>query len=110
MHLRPLDKPKTYHNFSDTQDICECKHGIEDTYDLFQRILFTPQIVTPAGHVIRILNNLANEPALYLYRHFSLDLRDNKGILLSTIQYRKIFIFLSPLPFPHLFRLCYILI
>ena len=36
------------------------------------------------------LNNLANDPELYLYGHFSLDHIDNKRIVLATIQYVKV--------------------
>ena len=35
------------------------------------------------------VNNLANDPELYLYGHFSLDYIDNKRILLETIEYIK---------------------
>ena len=50
--------------------------------------------VTPAVNVIDILqrknlNQLGNQPELYLYRHPSLDLIDNRQILLSTIKYVK---------------------
>ena len=35
------------------------------------------------------LNHLGNHPELYLYGHPSLDLIDNRQILLSTIKYVK---------------------
>ena len=93
VHLSPLNQHKECHNFSDTpSDIWECKYGIEDTYhNLFECPVFTPQRETLAINVIGILqnnnlNNLANDPELYLYGHFCLHHIDNKRILLATIQ------------------------
>ena len=52
------------------------------------------QRVTLAANAIDILqrnnlNHLGNHPELYLYGHPSLDLFDNRQILLSTIKYVK---------------------
>ena len=88
LHLSPLNQYKKCHNFSETpSDICECKYGIECP-------LFAPQRTTLAVNVNGILqnnnlNNLANDPELYFYGHFSLHHIDNKRIILATMQYVK---------------------
>ena len=95
VHLSPLNQHKKCHNFSTPSDICECKYGIEDTnHYLSECPLFTLQRATLEVNVIGIqqnnnLNNLANDPELYFYGHFSLHHIDNKRILLATIQYVK---------------------
>ena len=88
VNLSPLRSHKMRHNFCGTpNEICECNLGVED-------ILYAIQRVTLAVNVIDILqrknlNHLGNQPELYLYGHPSLNLIDNRQILLSTIKYVK---------------------
>ena len=96
VNLSPLGSHKRRHNFSDTPfETCECNLGIEDNrHFLFECPFYAIQRVTLAVNVIDILqrknlNHLGNHPELYLYGHPSLDLIDNRLILLSTIKYVK---------------------
>ena len=96
VNLNPLISHKRRHNFSDTPfETCECNLGIEDNrHFLFERPFHAIQRVTLAVNVIDILqrknlNHLGNHPESYLYGHPTLDLIDNRQILLSTIKYVK---------------------
>ena len=91
-----LKHHKKYHNFIDTpSDICLCNHGIEDTnHFLFLCPLFAPHRATLASSVIQILqkyslNHLGNQSHLYLYGHPTINLADNRKIILSIIKYIK---------------------
>ena len=94
--LSPLRSHKRRHNFSDTpSETCECNLGIEDIrHFLFECPFYAIQRATLAVKVIDILqrknlNHLGNQPEVYLYGDSSLDLFDNRKILLSTIKYVK---------------------
>ena len=96
VNLSPLRSHKRHHNFSDTPSkSCECNLGIEDIrHFLFECPFYVIQRVILAVNVIDILqrknlHHLGNQPELYLYGHTSLDLIDNRQILLSTIKYVK---------------------
>ena len=96
VNLSPLRSHKRRHNFSDTpSETCECNLGIEDIrHFLFECPFYAIRRVTLTVNVIDILqrknlNYLGNKPELYLYGHPSLDLIDNRQILLSTIKYVK---------------------
>ena len=96
VNLSPLRSHKRQHNFADTpSEICGCNLGIEDTrHFLFECPFYAIQRVTLAVNIIDILqrknlNHLGNQPEVYLYGDSSLDLFDNKKILLSTIKYVK---------------------
>ena len=91
-----LKHHKKSHNFIDTpSDICLCNHGIEDTnHFLFLCPLFAPHRATLASSVIQILqkyslNHLGNQSHLYLYGHPTINLAENRKIILSTIKYIK---------------------
>ena len=85
VNLSPLRSHKRRHNFCDTpSETCECNLGIEDVR----------HSVTLAVNVIDILqsknlSHLGNQTELYLYGNPSLDLINNRQILLSTIKYVK---------------------
>ena len=94
--LSPLKSHKKHHNFADTlSDKCSCTLGIENiSHFLFQCPLYTTQRASLAASVILVLlrnnlNHLGNQERLYLYGHDSLNMNDNKAILLSTIKYIK---------------------
>ena len=96
VNLSPLRSHKRRHNFSDTPtETCECNLGIEDIrHFLFECPFYAIQRVTLAVNVIDILqrkhlNHLGNQLEVYLYGDSSLDLNDNRQILLSTIKYIK---------------------
>ena len=84
VNLSPLRSHKRQHNL-----------GIEDTrHFLFECISYATQRVTLAINIINILqrnslDNLRNQPELYLYGHPSLDFTDNRKVVLSTIKYIK---------------------
>ena len=87
---------KKCHNFIDTHsDKCLCKNGIEDTnHSLFLCPFFATRRATLASIVIPILqkynlNHLGNQSHLYLYGHPTINLADDRKILLSTIKYIK---------------------
>ena len=67
----------------------------EDTnHFLFLCPIFAPHRATLASSVIQILqkyslNHLGNQSHLYLYGHPSINLADNRKIILSTIKYIK---------------------
>ena len=93
VNLSPLRSHKRRHNFSDKpSETCECNLGIEDIrHFLFECPFYAIQRVTLAVNAMDILqrknlNHLGNQPELYLYGHPSLDLIDNRQILLSTIK------------------------
>ena len=92
--LSPLRSHKNRHNFIDTpSNECPCNHGIEGTnYFLFSCSFYDIQRATLLTTVIEIirkynLNNLGNQSNLYLYGHTSIDLDENRKILLVTINY-----------------------
>ena len=94
--LSPLRCHKKRHNFVDTpSDICLCKEGIESTsHFLFSCLLYDIPRVALLNSVNDVLrrNNLDNpndRVKLYLYGHFSLDILENRIILLLTIRYIK---------------------
>ena len=94
VNLSPLRSNKRRHDFSATpSETCECNLGIEDIrHFLFECPFYAIQRVTLAVNVIGILQrkNLSHlGMELYLYGHPSLDLIDNRQILLSTIKYVK---------------------
>ena len=82
--------------FSDTpSETCECNLGIEDIrHLLFECPFYAIQRMTQAVNVSDILqrknlSHLGNQPELYLYGDHSVNLIDNRQILLSTIKYVK---------------------
>ena len=94
--MSPLRSHKRRHNFSDTpSETCECNVGIEDIrHFLFECPFYAIQRVPLAVNVIDIwqrknLSHLGNQSELYLHGNPSLDLIDNRQILLSTIKYVK---------------------
>ena len=96
VNLSSLQSHKRRHNFSDTpSQTCECNLGIEDfRHFVFECPLYAIQRVTLAVDVIDILqwknlSHLGNQSELYFYGHPSLDLVDNRQIILSTIKYVK---------------------
>ena len=95
VNLSPLTSHKSCHNFADTPEFCECNQGVECTrHLLFECPRYATNRATLAVSVIDILqsnnlNHLGNQLQLYLYGHPSLNLMDNRQILLSTIKYIK---------------------
>ena len=93
VNLSSLRSHKRRHNFSATpSETCECNLGIENIrHFLFECPFYAIQRMTLAVNVIDILQrkNLSHKPELYLYGHPSLDLIDNRHILLSIIKYVK---------------------
>ena len=94
--LSPLRYHKNRHNFIDTpSNECTCNHGIEDTnHFLFSYSFYDIQKATLLNTVIEIirkynLNDLGNQSNLYLYGHRSINLDENRKILLATINYLK---------------------
>ena len=94
--LSSLRYHKKRHNFADTpSNVCSCNHGIEDTnHFLFSCPFYYTQRATLATSVIGILqkyslNHLGNQSHLFLYGHRTINLTDNRTILLSTIKYLK---------------------
>ena len=92
--LSPLRNHKRHHNFADTpSEIRECNQDIEDTrHFLFECRRYARHRAILAIRIIEILqqnnlNHLGNLPELYLYGHKSLNVTDNKSIVLSTIKY-----------------------
>ena len=96
MGLSPLRYHKNRQNFIDTPSTeYTCNQGIEDTnHFLFSSSFYDIQRATLLTTVIEIirkynLNNLGNQSNLYLYEHRSIDLDENRKILLATINYIK---------------------
>ena len=95
VNLSPLRSHKSRHNFADIPEFCECNQGVECTrHLLFECPRYTTHRATLAVSVIDILqrnnlNHLGNQLELYLYGHPSLNLMDNRQILLSTIKHIK---------------------
>ena len=91
--LKISQKMSQFHRYP--SDICLCNHGIEDTnHFLFLCPFFALQRATLASSVIQILqkyslNHLGNQSHLYLYGHPTINLADNRKIILSTIKYIK---------------------
>ena len=86
VNLSPLRSHKMRHNFSDTpSENSECNLGIED----IRHFLFGMPLLCNSQSDRSSLSHIGNRPELYLYGHLSLDLIDNRQILLSTIQYVK---------------------
>ena len=96
LKLSPLRCHKKRHKFIDTpSENCRCNQGTEDiSHFLFTCPFYAAQRVNLAITVIEILQRhnlvyLGNQPELYLYGHHSIDIIDNRKILLSTIKYIK---------------------
>ena len=94
--LSPLRSHKSRHNFIDTpSDICLCEQGVENTsHFLFFCPRFAIQRATLITKVNEILlknnlNHLGNQPELYLYGNDSINVADNRKILISTLKYIK---------------------
>ena len=94
--LSPLRSHKKHHNFIDTpSETCHCNLSIEDvSHFLFACPSSANERATLAINVIEILqrynlNHLGNQLELYLYGHQSIDVTDNRKILLSAITYIK---------------------
>ena len=91
VNLSPLRSHKRRHNFADTPSEI-CNQGVECTrHFLFECPRYTNHRANLAVSVIDILqrnklNDLGNQLELYLYGHPSLNLIDNRQILLSTIK------------------------
>ena len=92
---KPLEVHAVFPNISNASDTCECNLGVENIlHFLFECPFYAIHRVTLAVNVIDILqrknlSHLVNQPELYLYGHPSLDLIDNRPIILSTINYVK---------------------
>ena len=90
MNLSPLRNQKKHHNVA-----CKCNQGAEDTHHfLFECPRYATHRATLAVKVIDILqrknlNHLGNQLELYLDWHHSLNLIDNRKILLATMKYIK---------------------
>ena len=120
-NLSPLSSHKRRNNFSDTRpEICECNLCIEHIrHFLFECPSYATQRATLTVSVIDILqrnnlNHLGNQPELYLYGHPSVDLIDNRQVLITTKDIKDTEHF-STSPFPvttvfDLFCLCYIFV
>ena len=87
---------KKRHNFVDTpSNECTCTYGIEDTnHFLFLCPFYDIQRATLVTRVIEVLHkynldHLRNQSSLYLYGHRTINLTDNRNILLSTIKLIK---------------------
>ena len=95
VNLSPLRSHKHRREFNDTlSDKCLCNHGIEDTnHFLFSCSFFAIQRTSLKASVAKILqynlNDLINNFRLYLYGHRTINLIDNRIILLSTIAFIK---------------------
>ena len=96
VNLSPLRSHKHRHEFNDTpSDKCLCNHGIEDTnHFLFSCSFFAIQRTSLRTSVAKILqkynlNDLINNFRLYLYGHRTINLIDNRIILLSTNAFIK---------------------
>ena len=94
--LSPLNCHKCSHNFADTPtDWCNCHCAPEDTShfllscDLFS--LPRVDLRTSVSNILELnnLNHLSECFEIYIYGHHSLDDKDNKTILLSTIKFIK---------------------
>ena len=96
VNLSPLRSHKKHHNFIDTpSETCHCNLGIEDVnHFLFACPSYANERATLAINVIEILqrynlNHLGNQSELYLYGHQSINVTDNRKILLLTLKYIK---------------------
>ena len=80
--LSPLRSHKKHHNFIDTpSETCHCNLVIEDvSHFLLACLSYANERATLA---------IGNQSELYLYGHQSIDVIDNRKILLSTIKYIK---------------------
>ena len=93
--MSPLRSHKKHHDFIDTPETCHCNLGIEDvSHFLFACPSYANERATLAINVIEILqrynlNHLGNQSELYLYGHQSINVTDNRKILLSTLKYIK---------------------
>ena len=94
--LSPLNCHKCSHNFADTPtDWCNCHCAPEDashfllSCDLFS--LPRVDLRTSVSNILELnnLNHLSECFEIYIYGHHSLDDKDNKTILLSTIKFIK---------------------
>ena len=92
--LSPLRSHKRQHNF-DTPETCLCNQGVENTnHFLFSCPFYATQRATLTTIALKILQkynlvNIGNQLELYLYGHRSINLTDNREILLSTIKFVK---------------------
>ena len=93
MGLSPLRYHKNRHNFIDSpSNECPCNQGSEDTNHLIFSCSFRDiqraTLLTTIIEIIRKcnLNNLRKQSNLYLYGHRSIDLDENRKILLATIN------------------------
>ena len=96
VNFSPVRNHKRRLNFADTtSEVCQCNQDIEDTsHFLFACPHFATHRANLAVKVIDILkgnnlNNQGNQRELYLYGHRSLNLINNRNILLSTVKYIK---------------------
>ena len=94
--LSGLNAHKRHHNFVDTPNAeCLCKGEEETTHHfLFDCTLFAefrPRLINSVSEVLQKhgLLHLAYKTDIYLYGHYSIDVLDNRNILLSTIKYLK---------------------
>ena len=96
VNLSRLRSHKHRHKFNDTpSDKCLCNHGIEGTnHFLFSCSIFAIQRTSLRASAAKILqkynlDDLINNFRLYLYCHRTINLIDNRIILLSTIAFIK---------------------
>ena len=95
LSLSPLRSHKSQHNFKDTPETCVCNQDKENTsHFLFSCPLYATQraaLVTTVTNILQKynMNTFSNQLELYLYGHHSINLTDNRKILLSTIKYVK---------------------
>ena len=94
--LSPLKQHKMRHNFSDTpDDLCDCLNASEDiSHFLFYCSRYAIPRLELNFSVLNVLNannliHLSTNVELFLYGHHSLQLNDNKSIILSTINFIK---------------------
>ena len=96
LSLSPLRSHKKHHNFIDTpSDICHCSEGVEDTsHFLFfcpAYVMHRETLITSVNEILHKhnLNHLRNQSQLFLYGHSSLNLAENRIIILSTMKFIK---------------------
>ena len=94
--LSSLRYHKKRHNFLDTpSDKCLCNQGTEDiNHFLFLCSFYATHRITLMSSVFEILkkynlDHLGNQSHLYLYGHRTINLANNRKILLLTIKYIK---------------------
>ena len=94
--LSCLNAHQRHHNFVDTPNAeCLCQEGEGTAHQfLFSCTLFAefrPRLANSVSKVLQKheLLHLAYKTDIYLYGHCSIDVLDNRNILLSTIKYLK---------------------